>query len=50
MPEDPQFREAVVEHVEFGTEVAMQNSNATNDDELHPIREVPAWTWSKQDD
>ena len=25
--------------------VAMQNSNATSDDELHPLREVPHWTW-----
>jgi len=23
----------------------MQNSNATTDDELHPLREVPRWTW-----
>lgn len=49
MPEDPQFREAVIEHVEFGSQVAMQNSNAATDDDLHPIREVPHWTWSGQD-
>jgi hemoglobin len=35
----------VREHVEFGTQVAMQNSNATTDEELHPLREVPRWTW-----
>ena len=46
MPDDPPFREAVMEHVEFGTQVAMQNSNAGSDDELHPLREVPHWTWS----
>ena len=23
----------------------MQNSNAATDDELHPLREVPLWTW-----
>jgi hemoglobin len=45
MPADPEFREAVREHVEFGTKVAMQNSHATTDDELHPLREVPHWTW-----
>lgn len=33
------------EHVEFGSQVAMQNSHATTDDELHPLREVPRWTW-----
>jgi hemoglobin len=46
MPTDPEFREAVREHVEFGTKVAMQNSHATTDAELHPLREVPRWTWS----
>jgi hemoglobin len=45
MPSDPAFRQAVREHVEFGSRVAMQNSNAENEDELHPLREVPRWTW-----
>jgi hemoglobin len=45
MPDDPPFRQAVREHVEFGTEVAMQNSNAKTDAELHPLREVPHWSW-----
>jgi hemoglobin len=50
MPPDPDFRNAVREHVEFGTRVAMQNSHATTDEELHPIREVPRWTWSGGED
>jgi hemoglobin len=45
MPTDPEFREAVREHVEFGSRVAMRNSHATTDEELHPLREVPLWTW-----
>jgi hemoglobin len=45
MPPDPEFREAVREHVEFGSQVAMQNSHAERDGELHPLREVPRWTW-----
>jgi hemoglobin len=45
MPDDEPFREAVRSHVEFGSQVAMQNSNALSDDELHPLREVPRWTW-----
>jgi hemoglobin len=45
MPADPAFREAVREHIEFGSKVAMQNSNADTDDQLHPLREVPRWTW-----
>ena len=49
MPDDEPFREAIRSHVEFGSQVAMQNSNAHNDDELHPLREVPRWTWSGDD-
>jgi hemoglobin len=49
MPPDTLFREAVRSHLEFGSMVAMQNSNATTDDELHPLREVPRWTWEGDD-
>jgi hemoglobin len=45
MPDDERFRRAVREHVEFGAKVAQQNSWATIDEELHPIRSVPKWTW-----
>jgi hemoglobin len=46
LPTDEEFREAIREHVEFGTQVAMQNSHAVTDEELHPLREVPRWTWA----
>ncbi|MTD16353.1 globin [Nakamurella sp. YIM 132087] len=49
MPEDEEFRTAVREHVEFGTQVAMQNSHAHDESELHPLREVPRWTWAGDD-
>ena len=49
LPDDAPFREAVLEHVEFGTQVAKQNSNARTDEELHPLREVPRWTWAGDD-
>jgi hemoglobin len=49
MPADAEFRDAVREHVEFGTHVAMQNSNAETDDQLNPLREVPHWTWAGDD-
>lgn len=45
LPTDTRFREAVREHVEFGSRVAVQNSHARTDAELHPLREVPQWTW-----
>lgn len=45
MPEDAPFRAAIREHLEFGSRVATQNSNAATDAELHPLREVPRWTW-----
>jgi hemoglobin len=50
LPDDEPFREAVRSHVEFGSGVALQNSNATSDDELRPLREVPRWTWAGDDD
>lgn len=45
LPSDAPFRQALREHVEFGSQVAMQNSHARTDDELHPLREVPMWDW-----
>lgn len=45
LPADPPFREALRSHVEFGSHVAMQNSHAESDDQLHPLREVPRWQW-----
>lgn len=45
LPADAPFREALRSHVEFGSQVAKQNSNAKNDSELHPLREVPKWNW-----
>jgi hemoglobin len=50
MPSDADFRDAVREHVEFGSKVAMQNSHADSDDDLHPLREVPRWTWAGDDE
>jgi hemoglobin len=50
LPDDEAFREAVRSHVEFGSQVALQNSHATTDAELHPIRQVPRWTWSEDAD
>ncbi len=46
LPGDSPFREALRSHVEFGSQVAMQNSHAETDDHLHPLREVPRWEWS----
>jgi hemoglobin len=47
LPDDPPFREALRTHVEFGSHVAMQNSNASTDDQLHPLRAVPLWQWPR---
>jgi hemoglobin len=48
LPADGPFREALRSHVEFGSRVALQNSHARTDDELHPLREVPKWRWAGQ--
>ena len=45
LPSDEAFRNAVRSHLEFGVDVAQQNSWAETDADLHPIREVPHWTW-----
>ncbi|WP_067535194.1 group II truncated hemoglobin [Nocardia crassostreae] len=45
LPADEKFRAAVREHIEFGAQVAQQNSHAETDEQLHPLREVPHWTW-----
>jgi hemoglobin len=50
LPADQPFRDAVREHVEFGSKVAMQNSHAQTDDQLYPLFEVPRWTWAGDDD
>lgn len=50
LPDDQPFREAVRSHVEFGSRVAMQNSNAAGDEQLHPLRHVPRWTWAGDDE
>jgi hemoglobin len=44
-PDDEPFRTAVREHLDFGTRVAMQNSHARTEEELHPLRDVPHWSW-----
>jgi hemoglobin len=45
LPDDARFLATLRSHVEFGTQVAVQNSWATTDAELHPLREVPKWDW-----
>ncbi len=46
LPTNAAFREALRSHVEFGSRVAMQNSHARNDEELH--RCVPSHSGSGQ--
>jgi hemoglobin len=48
LPDDDAFRGAFRSRVEFGSHVAMQNSHAETDDQLHPLREVPLWSWPDQ--
>ncbi len=45
LPADEPFRNALKSHVDFGSQVATQNSHAKTDAELHPLREVPKWQW-----
>ena len=45
MPDDEPFREAVRQHVEFGAQVAQQNSRAETDADVYPLHKVPHWDW-----
>jgi hemoglobin len=42
---DAKFRQALAGYLQFGTEVAMVNSHAVTDDQLHTCRVVPRWDW-----
>ncbi len=42
---DRRTGDALRSYLEFGTTVAVQNSHATTDDQLHPCQEVPHWNW-----
>jgi hemoglobin len=44
-PADTRTRDALRGYLDFGTEVAVRNSFAGTDDELHPCQEVPHWSW-----
>lgn len=44
-PSDTRSRTALRGYLDFGTEVAQQNSHARTDDALHPCQEVPRWDW-----
>jgi hemoglobin len=48
LPEDAPFRRALKGYLEFGTEVAMVNSHASTDAELHSCQVVPRWDWPAQ--
>jgi hemoglobin len=47
LPSDERFRRSVQSHLAFGAQVAQQNSWAEKDADLHPIREVPRWSWEE---
>jgi hemoglobin len=42
---DARFLATIRSAIEFGTEVALVNSNAASDDQLHPQKTIPLWFW-----
>jgi hemoglobin len=42
-PPDDMTRRHLAEYLAFGTEVAVVNSHATSDADLHPCQEIPRW-------
>jgi hemoglobin len=47
---DARFLATVRAAIEFGSYVALVNSNAKSDKELHPQRTIPQWEWVRADD
>lgn len=44
LPDDPEFRSAFVAYIEWGTRIAILNSNI-EDLEMNPDEPMPAWGW-----
>lgn len=44
LPQDPEFRSAFVAYIEWGTRIAVLNSNAT-DIQVNPDEPMPKWNW-----
>ncbi|MCW3126359.1 MAG: hemoglobin-like protein HbO [Bacteroidetes bacterium] len=46
LPADPEFRSAFAAYIEWGTRIAVLNSNTT-DIPLHPDTPMPKWGWGE---
>ncbi|SFO70062.1 hemoglobin [Chitinophaga sp. YR627] len=44
LPDDPEFRSAFVAYLEWGTRIAILNSN-TSDNIMNPDEPMPTWGW-----
>jgi hemoglobin len=44
LPDDPEFRSAFVAYLEWGTRIAVLNSNAT-EVAIDPAAPMPRWDW-----
>lgn len=44
LPDDPEFRSAFVAYIEWGTRIAVLNSNETTLD-MNPAEPMPKWNW-----
>jgi len=46
LPDDPEFRSAFVAYIEWGTRIAVLNSNAENPT-IEPSTPMPKWGWGE---
>lgn len=44
LPSDPEFRSAFVAYIEWGTRIAVLNSNST-EVSINPLEPMPSWGW-----
>ena len=45
LPDDPEFRSAFIAYLEWGTRIAVLNSNLTDQNTIIPTEPMPKWGW-----
>jgi hemoglobin len=46
LPDDPEFRSALVGYLEWGSRLAVQNSNSL-ENRIDPFAAMPRWGWGE---
>lgn len=49
LPDDPEFRSALVGYIEWGSRLAVVNSNGIQESDLNHDAPMPEWGWGETD-